>query len=470
MADVRANIVVSMPSQMFTMARSFKACANGKIYIGEIDQDPTIESNQIDIFVEAEDGRLIQIPQPIVINSGGFPSYNGQIVKVVTVEGHAMAIYDSYGAQQFYFPNILKYNPDLLRQELFSPDGVNLPNKFSSFADIGSGIIFADDSGSPSLGVRPENVNGIQINKTSTENNDYGVICVNKKSANEGGDRGFVGSAIRATIDIENEGHSQFEWAIVGIVNNYAKESENVGVYAQANKHSSGGSWGGVWEVCDFNDRPSASADGLTWGGEIDVWTDFDDVAGVRNGLNIVVGSKANVRDGKTPGQQASGSIGLNITSYGGNSDYAIWKNGISIDKVSGSSININGGGTRGIHLSSGSFAVGIDLSGSTFSAAAIRLGSKDYISFDNNDISKLFSSGGALQYTRNNNQLFAIYDDGSGISAPALKLNNNRFVLNGALSTTATSGGSSALPSTVSGFITVTIDGVIKKIPYFNS
>lgn len=120
MADVRANVVVSMPSQVFTMARSFKACTNGKIFIGKIDQDPTIESNQIDIFVEAEDGSLTQISQPVVINSGGFPSYNGQVVKVVAVEGHSMAIYDSYGTQQFYFPNVIKYNPDRFQQEIDS--------------------------------------------------------------------------------------------------------------------------------------------------------------------------------------------------------------------------------------------------------------------------------------------------------------------------------------------------------------
>ena len=35
MSDITANVVVSMPSQLFTMARSFKAVANGKIYIGK---------------------------------------------------------------------------------------------------------------------------------------------------------------------------------------------------------------------------------------------------------------------------------------------------------------------------------------------------------------------------------------------------------------------------------------------------
>ncbi len=120
MTDITANVVVSMPSQLFTMARSFKAVANGKIYIGKIDTDPVNPENQIQVYVENEDGSHVPVPQPIIINAAGYPVYNGQIAKFVTVQGHSMAVYDAYGAQQFYFPNVLKYDPDQLRQELAS--------------------------------------------------------------------------------------------------------------------------------------------------------------------------------------------------------------------------------------------------------------------------------------------------------------------------------------------------------------
>lgn len=118
MSDITANVVVSMPSQLFTLARSFKAASNGRIYIGRINTDPTIPSNQIQVYVESESGSLIPAAQPIIINDGGFPVYNGQVSKFVAVEGHSMAVYDSYGTQQFYFPSVLKYNPDQLRSEL----------------------------------------------------------------------------------------------------------------------------------------------------------------------------------------------------------------------------------------------------------------------------------------------------------------------------------------------------------------
>ncbi|EOU0976966.1 phage head-binding domain-containing protein [Escherichia coli] len=126
MTDITANVIVSMPSQLFTMARSFKAVANGKIYIGKIDTDPVNPDNQIQVYVENEDGSHVPVSQPIIINAAGYPVYNGQIAKFVTVQGHSMAVYDAYGAQQFYFPNVLKYDPDQLEQRLSSNTGASL--------------------------------------------------------------------------------------------------------------------------------------------------------------------------------------------------------------------------------------------------------------------------------------------------------------------------------------------------------
>lgn len=126
MSDISANVVISMPSQVFTLPRAFKANANGQIYIGEIDTDPTIPSNQIQVYLENEDGSTVPVSQPISINAGGFPVYSGQVSKFVTVKGHSMAIYDAYGSLQFYYPNVLKYDPDRLEQRLGESTGSSL--------------------------------------------------------------------------------------------------------------------------------------------------------------------------------------------------------------------------------------------------------------------------------------------------------------------------------------------------------
>ena len=120
MSEIVGNVVVSMPSQLFTLARSFKANANGKIYIGQPDTDPTIPVNQIQVYIENEDGSLVPTSQPISINAAGYPVYGGQIAKFVTVQNHSMAVYDAYGALQFYFPNVLTYNPDQFGPDLLA--------------------------------------------------------------------------------------------------------------------------------------------------------------------------------------------------------------------------------------------------------------------------------------------------------------------------------------------------------------
>ncbi|MBS0878386.1 MULTISPECIES: phage tailspike protein [unclassified Tatumella] len=120
MPETSASIMVSNPVTPFTMSRSFKACSNGKIFIGLPDTDPTFPQNQIPVYVENECGNTVQVPQPIVINSAGYPVYHGQVAKFVTTQNHSMAVYDSYMVQQFYWPDLASINPEVLRQEISS--------------------------------------------------------------------------------------------------------------------------------------------------------------------------------------------------------------------------------------------------------------------------------------------------------------------------------------------------------------
>ncbi|HBD4868637.1 TPA: hypothetical protein KKM43_000475 [Escherichia coli] len=150
MTDITANVIVSMPSQLFTMARSFKAVANGKIYIGKIDTDPVNPENQIQVYVENEDGSHVPVSQPIIINAAGYPVYNGQIAKFVTVQGHSMAVYDAYGSQQFYFPNVLKYDPDQLESRLSETNSTVMISGVTA-SKIASNVIATEYLESPNV-------------------------------------------------------------------------------------------------------------------------------------------------------------------------------------------------------------------------------------------------------------------------------------------------------------------------------
>lgn len=142
MSDITPSVVVSMPSQIFTQRRAFKSCSNGKIYIGKIDTDPTIAENQIPVYLENEDGKYTLVAQPLIIGTGGYPVYNGQIAKFVTEEGHAMAVYDGDGVQQFYFPNVLKYEPKKAIKELYDA----LDTKFDKTGGTVNGDVIVEGS------------------------------------------------------------------------------------------------------------------------------------------------------------------------------------------------------------------------------------------------------------------------------------------------------------------------------------
>ncbi|QGV85817.1 hypothetical protein F7P08_00505 [Klebsiella pneumoniae] len=116
------NFPVSMPSTPFSAPRAFKSVANGKIYIGTPDTDPVNPANQIPVYVVNEDGSEIQVSQPIIINAGGFPAYNGQIMKFITKQNFSMAVYDAYGAQQYYWPDLSMVDPGSALAGLSSHD------------------------------------------------------------------------------------------------------------------------------------------------------------------------------------------------------------------------------------------------------------------------------------------------------------------------------------------------------------
>ncbi|WP_413724634.1 phage tailspike protein [Sodalis sp. RH16] len=120
------NVVVSAPSQLFTLPSSFAAIAGGSIYIGQINTDPTVAANQIQVYVQNDDGSTNAVSQPISIGAGGYPEHNGAVAKFVTVEGQSMAVLDANGVQQFYYPDVLKYDPEQLRYDLGLSNGSSL--------------------------------------------------------------------------------------------------------------------------------------------------------------------------------------------------------------------------------------------------------------------------------------------------------------------------------------------------------
>lgn len=113
---------LEMPVDSFCMNRFLKNAEGGQIYVCK-KGTPANAMNKKENFLKVyreEQGENILVAQPILLNQVGLPVINGNVVNILCPQEYALAIYDAYGEQQFYFPNILKYDPDQLRTEIFS--------------------------------------------------------------------------------------------------------------------------------------------------------------------------------------------------------------------------------------------------------------------------------------------------------------------------------------------------------------
>lgn len=123
MSDLDTLSAVSMPSVPFLRIDRFAAVADGGLYVGQPDTDPTQPENQVPVYILNEDGTLTQIEQPVKIGIAGYPVYNGQVVKVLTQPGTSLDVRDRNNAQMFYFDNLTKYDPEQMWKLLQSSTG-----------------------------------------------------------------------------------------------------------------------------------------------------------------------------------------------------------------------------------------------------------------------------------------------------------------------------------------------------------
>lgn len=196
------------------------------------------------------------------------------------------------------------------------------------------------------------------LNQTNNDGTEYSAFQIQRTASYTGGTPGYVNSALVVKTTVSS-GVANFEWAVLGIVENSATGGENVAIYGQGKRmtSSTGATWAGVLEVRD----ESGAADPTTGliGLEIDVFANGTDTSGNRNriGLDIVVGKS------DTGGTKCYIGHGIRISPFGLDAAVAeVYK-----------AVNIDIDATFGI-FSNNTIAVGIDFSGATISTAALRI------------------------------------------------------------------------------------------------
>ena len=116
---------LAMPSPEFLRIDRFEPVANGYIYVGKTDSDPTNPANQIPVFFQQEDGSLVQVSQPIRISVTGYPVYNGKPGKFITQTAASCVVEDVNHVRQWYWPNLFEYDSSQMWNVIASSFGAD---------------------------------------------------------------------------------------------------------------------------------------------------------------------------------------------------------------------------------------------------------------------------------------------------------------------------------------------------------
>ena len=92
--------------QYFPLDTAGRPVANGYIYVGIPDTDPTILANQKTLYIQQESGTITSVSQPIRTNAGGVPVYSGDPVTLLIDGNYSLRINNSSGSQVYYIPNV----------------------------------------------------------------------------------------------------------------------------------------------------------------------------------------------------------------------------------------------------------------------------------------------------------------------------------------------------------------------------
>jgi hypothetical protein len=140
----------------------------------------------------------------------------------------------------------------------------------------------------------------------TTASDGYSNVITRDTTGCAGGTPGHVNTA-STVISTAGADVKAFEWAMLALLHNHATAGENVALYAQANKHSSGPTWGACIEACDLTPGDKT---GLV-GAEVDCWVSGPD-NGLRFGIDVVLGDSRIHRE-LSPSEVVEGTAGIRV-------------------------------------------------------------------------------------------------------------------------------------------------------------
>ena len=361
------------------------------------------------------------------------------------------------GNSRYYME--LKDANDTLIWTADNVNGANGPTLALLAASNGATLIGytpTDTNVAETVNSRLQLLDGVSPTTTGTDR-EYkaSVNALRDASAVAGGTVGYVNPTVYART-ITGATETSFEWTNVSVMDNYSAAGENVALYGQGNKRSTGPTWGIVSEARDFTQvaNPTKGLIGI----EVGLFANGTDTGFQRVGVDVSVGKGV-----------AGGTI--NTTTYGvrvgpTDNDLTLGQvtDGIALNGNMVVGVQVSSSGTWGIQIS-GTYSVGLDLGTATTSTSAIRIKEGANIAFDVTSLARLrHETTGipGLIYSYNGVDKVLFSDSGNVILGSTISWTSAYS------STTATIGTNGAPPGQVEGYITVNIQGADRKIPYY--
>ena len=180
---------IKLPSPQFPTGSGLNIAAGGRVFIGVVNLDPTIEANRLTVTIIDVDGSSVVVQpssQPFILNSAAMLTLNGSIVQLRVSQNYSMTLEDSTGDLLYYFPNA-NITSDV------STSLVSLSNTSTPGAIVGIGQIYTRSvGGGIELFYLDADGNEVQLTSNGEINVDLGTSNLVAASMTAGYFRGDV--------------------------------------------------------------------------------------------------------------------------------------------------------------------------------------------------------------------------------------------------------------------------------------
>jgi hypothetical protein len=292
--------------------------------------------------------------------------------------------------------------------------------------------------------------------RMSSPPTDYATVRIDRTASGSGG------TGVNSTLVVNTTtlaGVKSYSWGITSVVNDNNPGSDgaqNVAVYGAARKNSNGFTWGSCFEIRDNYTDATGNAQGNAIGQELTLYANSasSDTNFQRVGLNVA----GHIQNGSSATEWARAiwtTSDANFRYREVFSNQGHFSKAVLYNNASGITTSLE---NPCFVRDDGSAYVGIDLSRASYSGSG--------------NTAILLASNHVIRFGTATNPLFFGYFPSSARLAfsGAVVSMGSGWEVTGALRTTSATGGSVAVPSLASGFLTFYIDGYPYKLPYYNA